>query len=116
MSTEANKRVVRRLFEEDLSEPDAARRAQVADEIFAPDFYDPTNPPGMQHGLEGHTAVVSLFAASFPGQCWTIDDIVAEGDQVIVRTTMTGTHRGDFFGIPPTGRSVRVSGMHQLTL
>jgi predicted ester cyclase len=116
MSTEMNKRVVRRLFEEDLSEADEAKRDVVAEEIFAPDFYDPTNPPGMQHGLDGHRAVVSLFASSFTAMEWKIEELIAEDDRVVARTSMTGRHDGDFFGIPPTGRSVSLSGIHILTM
>lgn len=116
MSLEANKRLVRRIFEDDLSEPDAARRAQVAAEIFSPEFHDPTNPPGMQHGLEGHIAIVNLFQGAFPNMRWTIEDMVAEGDRVVARTTMYGTHTGEFFGIPATGRDVCVAGIHMLTV
>jgi steroid delta-isomerase-like uncharacterized protein len=113
---EANKRAVRRLFEEDLGEADAAKRAIVTEEIFAPDFYDATNPPGMQHGHEGHKAIVALFTGAFPDMRWTIDDLLADGDKVIAQTTMTGTHRGEFFGIPATNRQVTVNGIHILTL
>ena len=116
MSVEANKLIVRRLFEEDLSEADPTRRGRVAAEIIASEFRDPTNPPGMQHGLDGHRAVVSLFFASFPDMKWRIDSMIAEGDQVAVRTTMTGRHDGDFFGIPPTGVEVTVPGIHILSL
>lgn len=66
----------------------------------------------MQHGLEGHNAIVALFRAAFPDQWWQIEDLIAEGDRVVARTTMTGTHRGDFFGIPATGRAVTLSGVH----
>jgi len=84
----------------------------VAETIIHPDFFDHTNPPGMQHGLEGHKAIVRLFRSVFPDLRWDIDDLIAEGDRVVARTTMRGTHRGDFFGIPPTGRSVEMRGVH----
>jgi steroid delta-isomerase-like uncharacterized protein len=116
MPIEQNKRVVRRLFEDDLNERDPEVRACVASEIFAPDFYDETNPEGMRHGLEGHNAIVSLFQGAFPGMHWVVQEMVAEGDTVVARTLMTGTHRGEFFGIPATGREVQVAGMHMLTL
>ena len=116
MSLEVNKRIVRRLFEEDLGEPDPARRDHAAAEIIAPDFHDPTNPPGMQHGLAGHRAVVSLFYASFPSMKWSVDSLIAEGDKVVAQATMTGRHEGEFFGIQPTGVQVSVSGIHILTL
>ncbi len=116
MSTDAHRLIVQRLFENDLSQPDTEARRQVTDEIFAEDFFEPTNPPGMQHSRDGHMAVVNLFMSAFPDMRWDIEDMLAEGDKVVARTTMTGTHGGDFFGIPATGRTVRVTGIHILTL
>ena len=108
MSIEQNKALVRRLMEEDISRGDEA----VADAIIHPDFVDHTNPPGMQHGIGGHKAIVRLFRSVFPDLQWRIDDLIAEGDRVVARTTMRGTHQGEFFGIPPTGRSVEMTGIH----
>ena len=116
MSVEANKQTVRRIFEDDFNQSDPTIPARVAAEIFSPDFYDATNPEGMKHGLDGHNATVSLFHASFPDMVWSVEDVVAEGDDVVARTLMSGTHTGEFFGIPPTGREVRVAGIHMLTL
>jgi steroid delta-isomerase-like uncharacterized protein len=106
--SEQNKALARLLLEDDISKGNIA----VAEQVIAPDFFDHTNPPGMQHGLEGHKAIVALFRAAFPDQWWQIEDLIAEGDRVVARTTMTGTHRGDFFGIPATSRTVSVSGVH----
>lgn len=100
--------VARQLIEDDLNTGDVA----VAQRIIATDFVDHTNPPGLQHGLEGHRGIVDIFHAAFPDVRWTIDDMVAEGDRVAMRLTMTGTHDGEFFGIPPTGRRVEVGGTH----
>ena len=108
LELERNKAVARRLFEDDISRGDEA----VAEAIIHPDFFDHTNPPGMQHGLEGHKAIVRLFRAVFPDLEWRIDDLIAEGDKVVARTTMRGTHRGEFFGLPPTGRFVEMQGVH----
>lgn len=107
-SIEANKALVRLLLEEDISRGDEA----VAERIIHPAFVDHTNPPGMQHGLGGHKQIVALFRAAFPDQWWHIEELIAEGDRVVARTTMRGTHRGDFFGIPPTGRAVTLAGVH----
>jgi steroid delta-isomerase-like uncharacterized protein len=109
---ERNKTLVRRLMEEDISRGDTA----VAAEIIHPDFVDHTNPPGMQHGLEGHNAIVALFRGVFPDLEWRIDDLIAEGDKVVARTTMSGTQLGEFFGIPPTGRAVSMAGVHILRI
>jgi steroid delta-isomerase-like uncharacterized protein len=105
---ERNKTLVRRLMEDDISRGDE----EIADAIIHPDFFDHTNPLGMQHGLAGHKAIVRLFRSIFPDLEWRIDDLIAEGDKVVARTTMRGTHRADFFGIPPTGRRVTMQGIH----
>ena len=110
--SERNKELVRRLLEEDISRGDAA----IAAEIIAPDFHDHTNPPGMQHGLDGHNAIVALFKGAFPDMWWHIHEMVAEGDKVVARTTMEATHTGDFFGIPPTGKRVSVDGIHVMRI
>ena len=110
--SEQNKTLVRRLMEDDLSRGDEA----VADEIIHPDFLDHTNPPGMQQGVEGHKAIARLFRGAFPDLEWHIDDLIAEGDKVVARTTMRGTQRGEFFGIPPTGKAVTMNGVHILRI
>ncbi len=112
MMTEDNKELVRLLIEEDISRGNVA----VAERIISPDFHDHTNPPGMQRGLEGHMAIVSLFRNAFPDMQWTIDDMVSEGDKVAIRTTLRATHQGEFFGIPPTGKQVTVTGIHILRI
>jgi len=107
-SVEQNKQLIRRLIYEDINRGDQ----EVAAQIIAPDFVDHTNPPGMQHGLEGHNMIVSLFNAAFSDFGFEIEDMIAEGDKVAIRVTMRGTHTGELFGIPPTGRHVTVSGIH----
>lgn len=103
-----NRELARQLIEDDLNTGDVA----AAERIVADAFVDHTNPPGLQRGLEGHRGIVDIFHAAFPDVRWTIDDMVAEGDRVAMRLTMTGTHRGDFFGISPTGKRVEVGGTH----
>lgn len=112
MSTAENKELVRQLLEDDISQGNEA----VAEAIIAPDFFDHTNPPGMQRGLDGHKAIVRLFRAAFPDQWWHIEDMIADGDKVVARTVMRGTHQGDFFGIPPTHRRVELAGVHILRI
>jgi predicted ester cyclase len=70
----------------------------------------------MQHGLEGNREIVTLFHRSFPDVRWHIVDLIAEGDTVAMRLVMTGTHRGEFFGMAPTGRQVQVEGIHLLRI
>lgn len=103
----ANKQVFRRLLDDELSQGQP-----IAEEIIHPDFFDHTNPPGMQEGIAGHRAIVALFRAAFPDQVWHIEDLIAEGDRVVARTRFEGTHLGDFFGIPATGKKVTMGGVH----
>ena len=111
--SDSAKALVRRFVESDLNTPDAA----LTDEIVAPDFFDHTNPPGMQEGRQGHRAIVALFHRAFPGLRFAIEDpMVAEGESVAFRLTMRGVHGGEFFGIPPTGTEVTVGGTHILRL
>jgi steroid delta-isomerase-like uncharacterized protein len=67
--------------------------------------------PGSVPGPHGFADGVRRVLASFPAACNHIEDMVAEGDRVLTRWTMTGTHTGDGLGIPATGRAVRIPGV-----
>ena len=58
--------------------------------------------------LAGHTQFGEMFYAAFPDMSHRIDDMIAEGDKVTVRFTLNGTHRGEFMGVPATGKSVSI--------
>lgn len=55
--------------------------------------------------LLGH---IAFFEAAFPGYQITAEDLIAEGDKVVLRGVMNGTHKGDLMGMPPTGKDVSV--------
>ena len=112
MSIEQNKTLTRRLFGEDLNEGNQAARSRAADELVAVDFVDHTNPPALKYGLENHKQIVTILRVAFPDLHWEYEGLIAEGDKVAIRVTMHGTHQGEFFGIPPTGKRVTVSGIH----
>jgi len=116
MSVEQNKALVRRLFDEDLNVNDQAARSRAADELIAVEFVDYTNPPGLQHGLESHKQIVTILRSAFPDLSWEYEAPIAESDKVAVRVIMHGTHQGEFFGFPPTGKHVTVSGIHILRI
>jgi predicted ester cyclase len=116
MSVEYKKALVRRFLDEYLNEEDRDTRYQVADEIMAIDFVDHTNPPDLQRGLESHKQVISILRTAFPDLHWQYEEPIAEGDKVIIRVMMSGTHQGEFFGIAPTGKQVRVKGFHILRI
>ncbi len=77
----------------------------VADEVFAPDSWSPS-APDLPRGPEGVKAIVRLFREAFPDYHLDVDLMIAEGDQVAARFTQSGTHKGELFGIKPTGKKV----------
>jgi steroid delta-isomerase-like uncharacterized protein len=86
-------------------------KLDVADEIFAPDYVGHVAGSPDLHGPEGYKQFVSMSLTDFPDVHITIEDIIAEGDKVAGRWTLTGTHQGEFVGIPPTGVQVTVTGI-----
>ena len=103
MSTEQNKALVRRMVEEIFNRGNMS----LADEFLAPDFVEREElPPGIPSGREGVIQLTAMLHSAFPDFKATIDDIIAEGDKVVIRQTWSGTHKGEFMGVPPTGKSV----------
>ncbi len=105
MSTEDNKANVRRGFEA-VNQKNLA----VFDELLTPDVVFHSASTTMQ-GLEAYKQVLSVYVTAFPDLQFTIEDVIAEGDTVVVRYTTRGTHQGNFRGIPPTGKQVSGTGM-----
>jgi steroid delta-isomerase-like uncharacterized protein len=104
MSAEENREIVRRFWgvweEGNLG---------LVDELVAPDYVN--HSPGMPNqpeGPEGVKAVVSMFRAGMPNLRVVIEDMIAEGDKVMMRYKIEGTHEGELFGVPPTGRWVSI--------
>jgi steroid delta-isomerase-like uncharacterized protein len=83
----------------------------VIDEVVAPSYRrnDPASP-GVA-GPSGLKELITSFRSAFPDLKYTIDDIAAAGDKVVLRTTIRGTHKGEFRGIAPTGKRIEVSGL-----
>jgi steroid delta-isomerase-like uncharacterized protein len=81
------------------------------DEVVADDFLDHDPMPGQPPGLLGLKQAIGEFRAAFPDGEMVVDDLVAEGDRVVARVTMSGTHRGEYAGMPGTGRAVRAEGI-----
>jgi predicted ester cyclase len=109
MSTEANKAVARRYFEEYLNEG----KGVIGDDLFAPDYrsYFPGSTGALDKQEHDHFSIT--FFAAFPDGHFTIEDMIAEGEQVVSRYTMRGTHQGRWaaaLGTPPTGKHVTISG------
>jgi steroid delta-isomerase-like uncharacterized protein len=102
-----NKEIVRRKWYEQLWD---SWNVDTADELFTSDYrlHLPGNPAPMNR--EATKQIVTMFGAAFPDLQHTVDELIAEGNVVAARWTVRGTHRGNFQGIAPTGKPVRLSG------
>jgi len=108
-TTEAeNKAQFRRVYEEIFNQGNLA----VAEELLAPDFLNHEAPPGRDRGPESMRQLVAWLRTAFPDLHFTIEDVVAGGNTVAGRVTMSGTHQCPFQGIAPTGRSFQQAQMH----
>ncbi len=107
MTAEENKAIIRRLVEEVWNQG----KLEVLDEILSPDHdHRDVSTPGLRGGREGEKSLVTTYRSAFPDMRLTIEDLIAEGDEVVHRWTVRGTHRGELMGIPPTGKQVTVTG------
>jgi steroid delta-isomerase-like uncharacterized protein len=108
VTSESNKLVMRR-FTEFIN----TASEKLAEELIAPDaiFHVPGRPEPMK-GPAGYLAIIGMMRGGFPDIQWTLEEMVAEGDKVAARFTMQGTHRGTFFGISPTGKTIAVQAMN----
>jgi predicted ester cyclase len=102
---ERNKQAVVRFNREVIEKGDEAAFR----ELMAPDFVNRSAPPGAPAGADGMwNTFRRVLRPALPDLKVEIHDQVAEGDKVTTRKTIRGTHRGDFMGIPPTGRQVAI--------
>jgi len=108
MTTETNKAVMGRFVEfiNTASE-------KLSEELISPDavFHVPGRSEPMR-GPAGYLAIIGMMRGGFPDIQWTLEEVIAEGDMVAARFTMRGTHRGAFFGVPPTGKTIAVQAMN----
>ena len=108
MMSEENKEKARRFLQEAFNEGNLG----VVDEIFASDYvlHDPASPEEVS-GPEGIKQFVQMYRSAFPDTHITVEDQIAEGDEVVTRWTGRGTHQGELFGGAPSGNQVELSGI-----
>ena len=108
MSTEDNKTLMHRFFEEVYTKKDLA----ALDELIAPTHIDhAAAAASLPGGPEGSRQAIGMMLTGFPDLHVTVEDMIAEGDEVVARVTMSGTQQGAFMGIPPTGKHVSITGI-----
>ncbi len=106
MTTQENAAIVRRFVKEVITEGNIDAAGQFVWE----DMVEQAPFPGQGSGLRGLQDVLRGMRSAFPDLVFVILEQVAEGDKVVSRFEFTGTHRGEFLGVPATGRQVRVWG------
>ncbi len=108
MSPEENKAVIRRLFDEVYN----GQNLDVLEELVAQNVVNHSAVAEHQHGIEGFRHVMEWGFDLAPDGRYELTGIIAEGDMVACRVTVSGTQEGEVFGIPPTGKSFSVEYMH----
>jgi len=83
-----------------------------ADQYFAQDFVDHTTPAGLPNGLAGFKAYITRLRSAFPDLHLTVEEVVAEGETVVVRATARGTMTGDFLEMKATGKTATWTEIH----
>jgi predicted ester cyclase len=101
MQAESNKQIIRQVFEEAFNQ----KNMELIDVLFSTHFVDQSTPdqPAGPQGVKEYFAQVH---ASFPDMQVIIEDLIAEGEKVVVRTTWHGTHQGKLADVEPTGKQV----------
>src|SRR6266704_5871760 len=108
MSTEENKALVRRFYDEVTN----GRNVAVLDELLSPHF-EGFKVEGADHGQnrEEFKQTITMVLNAFPDHHQAIHDWIAENDKVVTRWTVQGTHQGEYVGIASTGKRVKITGM-----
>ncbi|MCP2246583.1 ester cyclase [Lentzea aerocolonigenes] len=94
-------------FHDAVNSGDLDAISKAIDEVVAPDLVFHAPVPSDLTGVQVLKQVWVTLLHAFPDIQVTTEDVVAEGDKVVYRNTVTGTHLGEYRGLPPTGRSVR---------
>ncbi len=103
-----NKMVVRRFFEEIFNHYNLA----AADELVGENYINHNAAPTEEPGRQGLKNFVMYAHSGLKDIHFTVDDMIAEGDQVATRWTCTAIHTGEFAGVPATGRRVTISALN----
>jgi steroid delta-isomerase-like uncharacterized protein len=106
MSTEINQRVVRRYYEEILNQG----HSDILQDMAVPDYIENDPLPGQTTGLAGLEERVAMLRGALNPH-FTIEDLVADGDRVVVRWTQRGQQVRGFLGLPPTGKAFTIAGI-----
>jgi steroid delta-isomerase-like uncharacterized protein len=105
--SEQNKDLAKRFYEEVFNR----KNLNAIDELCDANIVDHSAMPGQAPGRQGLKDIFNLFLRAFPDMRLTVEEIIAERDLVAARFRGEGTHRGELFGTPPTGKTMRFNGI-----
>lgn len=107
--SEENKAIVRRFFAEVMN----AGNVDAADGFVTPAYVEHQHLPGGEghQGIAVAKAFLSMMRGAFPDYRCEVEDLIAEGDRVVARVTVSGTHRGELMGLAPTGKRITAAGI-----
>jgi predicted ester cyclase len=110
MSAQENKEKMRRVLEEAFGQG----KLEVVDEVLDPNFvcWDPNSESGEIRGADTIKGEIEYFRNAVPDLTYTVEDQVVEGDTVVSRYTVSGTHQGEFFGVAGTGKRIEMTGIN----
>jgi steroid delta-isomerase-like uncharacterized protein len=96
-----------------MEEAFGAGKVEVIDEVLDPYFvcYDPNSEAGEVRGADTIKGEIEYFRSAVPDLTYTVEDQIAEGDEVVTRWTASGTHEGEFFGVPGSGNRIEMTGI-----
>jgi steroid delta-isomerase-like uncharacterized protein len=107
MSTEENKALVRRFYEEWNKQ-----NLSIVEELVAPHWVCHGTLPGFSPDRAGGKQMLTALWTAFPDARIAVEDLIAEGDKVVFRYTFRATHQGEFMGVPATGKAVTLTGIY----
>jgi predicted ester cyclase len=88
-----------------------AKRLDTVDRYIAPDMTSHWSGKPLPMNADGSRKFLAMIFTAFPDLYSSQDLLLADGDKAVIRWTISGTHRGDFMGVAPTGKRIEVSGM-----
>jgi len=106
--SEENKELERRMYEEIYNK----KNLGAVEQFYATDWVCHPSLPGVPPGLDGMKQRMKHDYLALPDMQVKLEDMLAEGDKIACRWTATGTHKGEFMGMPPTNKQVTITGVH----
>ena len=107
MTSHTNEALLRRFADEVFSKG----KLSVVDDVMDRNFVEHEPLPGFKSGVEGLKQFIGAMRTGFPDLRIAVNDLASQGDKVWTRVTVTGTHKGSFMNIPPTGKRISFEAM-----